>query len=328
MSDKFDLLQTLSDLSYRLRCVGMEQASADYDYMIAWMRSPLLNNGVHLKPHPAGKNTIDVYSNNCPIPYDDYSYATHFTDNKEIIFLLKSANDIINEISSKVTDSIESNAISAYREYTDNVLSILDSNYVPSHPQAGEILTAYFSAKQTPINITKSYYYYLYEPSGSRLMIEQEYEYIPLKYILSDGSEILIPSEYATKAYLCTTSNQGSGSSMSMSIYHTYSSDINNIVSLAYEKRPANLITAWLSNDKTPIAVNQYPKYLYDKDGNRIAAPSSYQVVAYYYVNGERIYNGDRFVTISVSDNHLAIGAKSSTTIEKVEYVISPLAEL
>ena len=48
----------------------MLQASGDIAYFVAWYKSAeSTTDGSRLKPTPAGENTVDTYSNNCPIPY-------------------------------------------------------------------------------------------------------------------------------------------------------------------------------------------------------------------------------------------------------------------
>lgn len=324
MSDKkFDLLRALSELSYRLHTFNMRQAAADYDYIIDWMKSPLLNNGVHRRPHPAGKNTSDEYSNNCPIPFHDYNHYEQCINKTESISILENISTIINELSSLVSDEIEVTALDAYKEYTDDILHQLDENHQSSLP--GEIITAYFSAKQTPIEINKSYYYPLYDQSGVRLKIDPDYEYIPKKYILSDDYEVLIPSVDATKAYFYLTSNQN----RNMSIYHTYSTTISNVNRLVYEKRKAILKTAWLSQDKTPKSIGASSTMnIFDKNGNYINSSEGLDVVAYYYIDGEKIYNNDLRVRTTNSNGRLVVGAASTILVEKIEFCTSPVAAL
>ena len=183
-------------------------------------------------------------------------------------------------------------------------------------------VTAYLSSNKSPINITMSYYYPVYDDNGTRIKIEPEKSYLPKKYVLSDESEVMIPSADATKTYFALTSNQDP----SLAIYHTLSSSISNVASIVYENKPANLITAWVSNDKTAQTVGPWsPKFLYDEEGKRIAISQGLSVVAYYYVNGEKIYNNDLYVRMSDSGGMLRIGAKADVVIEKVEYSIQPV---
>ena len=225
-----------------------------------------------------------------------------------------------------------------YRAYktTDNHYFILDENYVSakwieeseladygySTTKTAETVTAYFSSNKAPINLTMSYYYPVYDDTGTQLKIAPEKSYLPKKYVLSDESEVVIPSADATKTYFYMTSNQ----SPNLSIYHTYTNTINNVVSLVYETRPANLITAWVSADKTAQTVGPWSlKYLYDGDGNQISLPQGLVVVAYYYVNGEKVYNNDIYVRMSDSGGKLRVGAKNDIVIEKVEYNAQPV---
>lgn len=64
-----DELVKLREIEYELNNIGMHQIAGDIGYLVSWLVSPEYNNGVHKKPDPAGPNTIDAGSNNCPIPY-------------------------------------------------------------------------------------------------------------------------------------------------------------------------------------------------------------------------------------------------------------------
>ena len=189
-------------------------------------------------------------------------------------------------------------------------------------PPPPQVVAGYFSSNKSPINLTMSYYYPVYDESGTQLKIAPEKSYLPKKYILSDESEIEIPSADATKTYFAMTSNQ----SPDLSIYHTLYNVINNVVSIVYESKPANLITAWVSDDKSAQTVGPWSvKFLYDESGSRIPIPQGLCVVAYYYVNGEKIYNDDIYVSMSDSSGKLRIGAKNDVLIEKVEYSVQPV---
>lgn len=191
-----------------------------------------------------------------------------------------------------------------------------------STTKIAETVTAYLSSNKSPISITMSYYYPVYDENGTRIEIEPEKSYLPKKYILSDDSEVMIPSADAAKTYFDMTSNQ----SPALSVYHTLTNNINNIVSLVYETRPANLITAWVSEDKTSQTVGPWSlKFLYDEEGKQIAISQGLSVVAYYYVNGEKIYNNDLYVRMSESGGKLRVGAKADVAIEKVEYSVQPV---
>lgn len=225
-----------------------------------------------------------------------------------------------------------------YRAYKtpDNHYFILDENYVSakwieeselaeygySTTKTAETVTAYLSTNKSPINITMSYYYPVYDDTGTQINIKPEKSYLPKKYILSDESEVEIPSADATKTYFDMTSNQ----SPALSVYHTLTNNINNVVNLVYEIRPANLITAWVSEDKTSQTVGPWSvQFLYDENGNRISLPQGLCVVAYYYVNGEKIYNNNIYVRMSDSGGRLRVGAKADIVIEKVEYSVQPV---
>ena len=148
-----DLLDTLHRCAVDLRCVGMMQSAGDYDYLVAWLRSPEFNNGEHLKPHPAGENTIDEYSNNCPIPFTpNRQMVSYCTDNDRAEQLIQSSRNIITELLNVYTDDIEQTAINVYLDYSDKIIALLGGEVpVPTPPdppveEFGEIIKAYLTA--------------------------------------------------------------------------------------------------------------------------------------------------------------------------------------
>ena len=125
-------LERLRMIAFDLREIGMLQTAGDIDYLVSWLRSPEFNNGEHLAPHPAGENTVDVYSNNCPIPFTpSVSIIQRCTDRHSAIQLIQSAKDIINDLSDVYTDSIEQTAINVYLEYSNKVISLLGGEVQP-----------------------------------------------------------------------------------------------------------------------------------------------------------------------------------------------------
>lgn len=130
-------LERLRMIAFDLREIGMLQTAGDIDYLVSWLRSPEFNNGEHLAPHPAGENTVDVYSNNCPIPFTpSVNMIQRCTDSHSAIQLIQSAKDIINDLSDVYTDSIEQTAINVYSEYSNKVISLLGGEVqTPTDPE-------------------------------------------------------------------------------------------------------------------------------------------------------------------------------------------------
>ena len=125
-------LERLRIIAFDLREIGMLQTAGDIDYLVSWLISPEFNNGEHLAPHPAGENTVDVYSNNCPIPFTpSLSLIQRCTDSHSAIQLIQSAKDIINYLSNVYTDSLEQTAINVYLEYSNKVISLLGGEVQP-----------------------------------------------------------------------------------------------------------------------------------------------------------------------------------------------------
>ena len=125
-------LERLRMIAFDLREIGMLQTAGDIDYLVSWLKSPEFNHGVHLAPHPAGENTKDQYSNNCPIPFTpSVSMIQRCTDSHSAIQLIQSAKDIINDLSGVYTDSIEQTAVKVYLEYSNKVISLLGGEVQP-----------------------------------------------------------------------------------------------------------------------------------------------------------------------------------------------------
>ena len=125
-------LERLRMIAFDLREIGMLQTAGDIDYLVSWLKSPEFNNGEHLAPHPAGENTKDQYSNNCPIPFTpSISIIQRCTDSHSAIQLIQSAKDIINDLSDVYTDSIEQTAVNVYLEYANKVIALLGGEVQP-----------------------------------------------------------------------------------------------------------------------------------------------------------------------------------------------------
>lgn len=119
-------LDKLHELAYSLYLNGMRQSAGDIDYLVSWLKSPEINNGNHLKPNPAGKNTIDAHSNNCPIPYYVCNRLVNFCKSSlyaEIIFA--EIKDILILLKEIYTDDVETVALDSYIEYSDEVIALI-----------------------------------------------------------------------------------------------------------------------------------------------------------------------------------------------------------
>lgn len=182
-----DLLEALHKCAVDLRHIGMLQAAGDYDYLVAWLRSPEFNNGEHLEPHPAGENTIDDYSNNCPIPFTPSNgIVKHCTDRDIAEQLIQSAKDIITGLSDIYTEDIEQIAINEYSDYSDKIIALLKGEEpVPTPPDPpvevfGEVIKGYFTtageAETTDTRISSGGAL-VYDASGNPLLWESGWNY-------------------------------------------------------------------------------------------------------------------------------------------------------
>ena len=122
-----DELKRLHIIALRLNQLGMRQTAGDIDYLVAWLRSPQFNNGVRLKPDPAGENTVDAKSSNCPIPYTVSKSTIEACEPTPItVSLVNSAIDIINELKTIYTDDTATVALNEYISNLTKVKSLLD----------------------------------------------------------------------------------------------------------------------------------------------------------------------------------------------------------
>lgn len=128
-------LKKLHEFAIDLRRIGMYQTAGDIDYLVSWLVSPEFNNGTHLKPHPAGKNTIDPYSNNCPIPFtanlDLIRKCTSLIEAKSIVGEIST---ILNYLKTVFTSNVEDTAISSYISYNDKLYEMLGGEPGPTPP--------------------------------------------------------------------------------------------------------------------------------------------------------------------------------------------------
>ena len=119
-------LQKLHEFAVNLRYIGMTQSAGDYDYLVSWLASTDFNNGKHLKPNPAGENTIDNYSNNCPIPFtSSLDLIKTCTSILEAKYIVGEILNILDFLKSIFTSNEESTAIESYIDYTNTLYEML-----------------------------------------------------------------------------------------------------------------------------------------------------------------------------------------------------------
>ena len=119
-------LQKLHEFAVNLRYIGMTQSAGDYDYLVSWLASTDFNNGKHLKPNPAGENTIDNYSNNCPIPFtSSLDLIKTCSSILEAKYIVGEILNILDYLKSIFTSNEESTAIESYIYYTNTLYEML-----------------------------------------------------------------------------------------------------------------------------------------------------------------------------------------------------------
>lgn len=132
MNFRQDDLDAISEYAYRLKLLGMIQSAGNYDYLVAWIRSPSYNGGSYLPPHPAGNNTIDEYSHNCPIPYYDPCEYRNCLDTDKAIMLLKSIATQIDNLKAYIDNDLEQTAVLSYQSYTTSMIESFGGTVEPS----------------------------------------------------------------------------------------------------------------------------------------------------------------------------------------------------
>jgi hypothetical protein len=121
-----DWLSTYSGILYNL---NLRQAASDYDYLIAYLNSVNLNNYLkdaeNLWPHPAGKDTIDAYSHNCPIPYESLSIYYNLVGDGSLAYYFKAVYNLLVELLTLSSNDNETIAIQSFIDYTKDILIVL-----------------------------------------------------------------------------------------------------------------------------------------------------------------------------------------------------------
>lgn len=119
-------LTRLHELALQLKDNGMVQTAGDIDYLISWLHSSDLNGDYHKKPDPAGPNTKDLYSNNCPIPYP-VSEQTIIACKSSAFAkaYLYEAKSIIEEALSTYTHASETTALNEFISNIDATIELL-----------------------------------------------------------------------------------------------------------------------------------------------------------------------------------------------------------
>ena len=175
-----DRLNTIHKYAHKLRHLGMLQVAGDLDYLVAWIRSPEWTGGAHLEPHPAGKDTIDFNSNNCPIPYTPCDEIVRCcTDKQFAVGYMQIAKSAIQELLSTYTDNIEQTAINAYLDYSDKVIALLkgeDPGPTPPPPEP-EGTNSYINTDKTDDELLPNVDYILYDSSAS--LFSYDYKQAP-----------------------------------------------------------------------------------------------------------------------------------------------------
>lgn len=124
-----DVVYRIKRYSNKLSNLGLKQIAADIDYLIAWFDSVNWNSSLkrnkneHIRPNPAGKDTIDPNSHNCPIPYVSLIPYILNTRTRETSLVL--LNILYNEfvtLRELVTDDVETTAIESYIDYLSRVI--------------------------------------------------------------------------------------------------------------------------------------------------------------------------------------------------------------
>lgn len=270
MSDK---LQTLHEYAVDLRCLRMLQTAGDFDYLVAWLKSPELNNGVHLKPHPAGKDTVDEYSNNCPIPFTACKCIIQHCKNKsEALATVQLAKSIIEELLDTYTSDLEQTAIHAYIEYADDLIALL-SGEEPG-PIPPQYTVAYVNAT---VGVTGKP---LKDEEGNVLQYSASNNYIGIKWYDSEDTAHDISNIEGDGVWIDRRHKDSSGV---FTLYIYSKPDSVAIDHIEYTTSPSGKTQAFLQgNDEYVSSVTLQPgthHIVVDEDNN----PITYTNFTAYY---------------------------------------------
>lgn len=119
-----EILNNILKYSRDLKLLSMPQVSADYGYLVAWMKSTgWSKSGDHVGVVPAGENTISPKSNNCPIPYTvTYKLIKDCKDKDDAFNILTNVNASLDDLESYMVTDDELTAFNSYKEYTSKLL--------------------------------------------------------------------------------------------------------------------------------------------------------------------------------------------------------------
>ena len=172
MSDLFELLDEMVLYSYKLRRLNMRQVAADYDYFIAWMRSTLWSwSNEHVGVVPAGANTVAPYANNCPIPYTvSNKLIDDCTDNDVAGIVIKQIKEVLTEISADTLSEDETTAVTAFTEYTDELIALICGAPAPVvESKSAYLRSAAYQTSNKSVAANSSNYLY---PEGESGFVE------------------------------------------------------------------------------------------------------------------------------------------------------------
>lgn len=203
----------------------------------------------------------------------------------------------------------------------------INAGRVEEPPRIAESVAYFTTAGEsatTDRTIGYTAWYGLYDAEGKTILLKPECEYTLLKFIAADGYEYN-PNE---STFFYPQFHFGYTSNSEYILYLYLKVNVSRgFRQVVYRETPATLYTGYLTADKTPGVAGPWSiAIIYDENGVQVPYGSSYPqiAVAYYYVNGERIYNGDAKVRVTDYGGSLAIGAQTDITIEKIEYSIQP----
>lgn len=173
-------LCTLHNYALALRQINMLQVAGDLDYLVAWLKSPEWTGGPHLKPDPAGKNTVDAYSNNCPIPYTACRKLVDCCTSLYVASgIVNSAKSLIQSLLTIYKSEVEQIAIKVYLDYVDDLIYLIDGvepGPTPPPPEP-EGTNSYINTDKTDDELLPNVDYILYDSSAS--LFSYDYKQAP-----------------------------------------------------------------------------------------------------------------------------------------------------
>ena len=121
-----ECLKALLFASEEFKNIGLLQLYADLGYLCAWFTTvDTYNISGHRPPDPAGDETSDIHSNNCPIPYPVTDILLYCKDLNKLKYIIPNVNNILTEMLNLDLNNSEVIAVNSFLGRINEVSSIV-----------------------------------------------------------------------------------------------------------------------------------------------------------------------------------------------------------